>query len=135
MIGLDDKFSASFNLNKGGTKNVNIVEIKIFANDAKSDKINKKKTAIERYLRYIYPNKQFLDSRSITEKITVRKGKDKGKEETTNSYTIKKIFNDFVHAVFEAFEPRPEDEKLDIATGGEDMPDLETEEEAEKMSP
>ena len=32
------------------------------------------------------------------------------------SYPIKKMFNDFVHAVFGVFDPRPVEEKLDIAT-------------------
>ena len=54
---LDDKFGASFDINNGGTKNINIGEIKRFINDTESDKINNKKTATERYLKYIYPDK------------------------------------------------------------------------------
>ena len=46
LIKPDHKFSASFNLNEGGTKNINITEIKRFVNDTKSDKINNNKLFI-----------------------------------------------------------------------------------------
>ena len=125
-------FSATFNLkNNTGTNKINILEIKRFVNDVESDKINNKKTATERYLKYIYPDKECIDGRNVTEKIKGKKVKDKGKEKITNSYTIKKIFNDFVYAVLGIIEPKSE--KIDIATGGEDMPLLETEEEAVEM--
>ena len=88
---LNDNFSASFNLNEVGAKNINVSEMKRFVDDVDSDKINNEKNSIKRYLKYIYPDKQFLDTRSVTEKIKIRKGKDKGKEKTTNSYTKKKI--------------------------------------------
>ena len=127
-------FSATFNLkNNSGTKKISILEIKRSVNDLESDKINNKKTATERYLKYIYPDKEFIDDRNITEKIKCKKGKDKGKEKITNSYTIKKIFKNFVYMVFGIIEPKSE--KLDIATGGEDMPLLETEEKAEERMP
>ena len=119
---LNDNFSASFNLNEVGAKNINVSEMKRFVDDVDSDKINNEKNSIKRYLKYIYPDKQFLDTRSVTEKIKIRKGKDKGKEKTANSYTKKKI-NVFVYPVFGIIEPRPESEKLNTATGGEDMPE------------
>ena len=34
--------------------------------------------------------------------------------------SFKKIFNDFLYAVFGIFEPKPESKKLDIAIGGEE---------------
>ena len=34
------------------------------------------------------------------------------------------MFNDLVYALFGVFEPKLQDEKLDIPTGGEDIPDL-----------
>ena len=37
-----------------------------------------------------------------------------------------------MYAVFGVFKPQTESEKLDVATGGEDMPKLEDEDEAEK---
>ena len=38
------------------------------------------------------------------------------------------MFNDLVYALFGGFEPKLQDEKLDIPTGGEDIPDLVSEE-------
>ena len=116
---LNDKFSASFNVNNGNTKNISIFEVKRFVQDIDSGKINNEKSAIDRYLEYIYPDKKFIDTRNIIEKITVKKGKDKGIEETTNSYIVKKMFHDLVYALFGQIEPRLK-EKLDTATGGYD---------------
>ena len=116
---LNDKFSASFNVNNGNTKNISIFEVKIFVQDIDSGKINNEKSAIDKYLEYIYPDKKFFDTRNIIEKITVKKGKDKGIEETTNSYIVKKMFHDLVYALLGLFEPRLK-ENLDTATGGYD---------------
>ena len=45
-------------------------------------------------------------------------------KKTSSTYIIKKIFDDFVYAVFDVLDPKPE--------SGKDMPPIETEEEAEK---
>ena len=47
----------------------------------------------------------------------------------TNSYKLKKFFDDFEYALFGVFKPRVDNEdlereKLDIATGGEDIKDM-----------
>ena len=52
----------------GKTKKISILEIKRFVDDIESGKINNKKTAIYRYLKYIYEDKIFLDSRNVIEK-------------------------------------------------------------------
>ena len=41
------------------------------------------------------------------------------------------MFTDLVYAIFGVFEPKKQHEKPDIATGGEDIPELEIGEEAE----
>ena len=80
LIELDDKLNANFNLSEGGTKNISTAERKRFVDDIDSGKINNEKTGIERYLKYIYPDKQFLDTRNITERTTIRNGINKGKK-------------------------------------------------------
>ena len=52
----------------GKTKKISILEIKRFVDDIESGKINNKKTAIYRCLKYIYEDKIFLDSRNVIEK-------------------------------------------------------------------
>ena len=47
----------------------------------------------------------------------------------TNSYKLKKNFDNFEYALFGVFKPRVDNEdlereKLDIATGGEDIKDM-----------
>ena len=90
LDGLDRNFSTTSNLKNGGTKKINIGEIKRLVDDIKSCKINNKKAAIDRYLKYIYENKIFLDIRNAVETIKSRKSKDKDKEKASNSYTVKK---------------------------------------------
>ena len=106
------------------------MEITRFVDDVNSGKIINKKDGADRYLKYVYDDKNFPDDRNITETTKDKKGKDKVKKKTSNTYIIKKIFDDFVYTVFGVLDPKPESKKLDIATGGEDMPPLETEEEA-----
>ena len=84
LVILNDNFSASFNLNEVGAKNINVSEMKRFVDDVEKKKFNKK------VFKIYFLDKQFLDTRSVTEKIKIREGKDKGKEKTTNSYTKKK---------------------------------------------
>ena len=45
---LNDNFSASFNLNEVGAKNINVSEMKRFVDDVE------KKNSIKRYLKYIF---------------------------------------------------------------------------------
>ena len=47
---------------------------------------------------------------------------------------VKEIFDDFVYAIFSLLDPKPEEKKHDIPTGGEDMPPLETEENTKKIN-
>ena len=63
--------------------------------------------------------------------ITVKRDENKGQKKISNSYHVKKLLNDFEYALVIIFGPKLE-EKLDVATGGKDIPELETEEEAEK---
>ena len=63
--------------------------------------------------------------------ITVKRDENKGQKKISNSYHVKKMFNDFEYALVIIFGPKLE-EKLDIAMRGKDIPELETEEEAEK---
>ena len=85
--------------------------------------INNKKSATDRYLNYIYNDKNLLDGRNIAETLIGRKGNNK-KGKVPKTYIIKNIFEDFAYAVFRVRDPKPK--------GDEDLPPLETEEEAEK---
>ena len=49
-----------------------------------------------------------------------------------DSLELKKLFNATEYVVFGIMLPSKENKKLDIATGGEDIPELETKEEAKK---
>ena len=73
-------FSATFNLKDGQTKKISILEINRFVDGVDSGKIVNKTIATDRYLKYIYDDKDFLDDRNIVKKIKGRKGEDKGKK-------------------------------------------------------
>ena len=73
-------FSATFNLKDGQTKKISILEINRFVDCVDSGKIVNKTIATDRYLKYIYDDKDFLDDRNIVKKIKGRKGEDKGKK-------------------------------------------------------
>ena len=59
--------------------------------DINSGKINNMKTAKDRYLKDIYPDKKFLKTSNIVDR--------------TLSHKLKKIFEDFEYAVFGVFLP------------------------------
>ena len=116
-------FNVNFNKKGGETKNISITKMEKFVTDIESGRINNKKSATDRYLKDIYPDKEFLDNKNIVKEAKVKKGKDKGKN------VIKNFFHDFEYALFGVFKPRVDNEdlereKLDIATGGEDIKDM-----------
>ena len=70
----------------------------------------------------------------------VKKLMKKNTRPNENPGKVKRLFKDLEYIAFGAYSPKElrtipeESEKLDIATGGEDMPPLETKEEAEKKT-
>ena len=61
-----------------------------FIDDIDSGKINNKESAVDSYLKNIYPDKKFLETKNIVKEKVIKKGKNKGKTEETNSYKLKK---------------------------------------------
>ena len=53
----------------------------------------------------IYPDKKIMDNKT---------------NPTENTKKMKKIFDDLLYALFGIIEPIPQNEKLDVATGGQD---------------
>ena len=76
-----------------------------------------------------------IDNKYDAEAIKIKKDKDyldSMSLKSDDSLQLRKLFDDIEYAVFGIFLPSQESKKLDMAKGGEDIPELETEEQAEQ---
>ena len=82
-----------FNVKTGQKKqNVGLSKVRKFVKDINSGKINNMESAVDRYLKDISPDKDFLDATKIIYGAP--------------SYILKEIFNDFEYAVFGSLGPK-----------------------------
>ena len=85
--------------------NVDLIEIKKIVKDINSGRINNMKSAVDRYLKDIFPNKKFLETKEIIYDFP--------------SYILKKVFDNFEYAFFGSYDPekrKQEYEKPDVVT-------------------
>ena len=75
---LEDEVKEGFNVNlnrKGDqTRNVSISNVRKFVDDINSGKINNMESALNRYLKDILPDQEFLNTRNILKERTIKRG-------------------------------------------------------------
>ena len=88
------KEGLNVNFGKRGQKkqNVGLSKVRKFVKDINSGKINNTESAVDRYLKDISPDKDFLDATKIIYGAP--------------SYILKEIFNDLEYAVFGSLGPK-----------------------------